>query len=255
MADLQIRQRGREAAQGDPDAVARHLLVRVRAGQLSSDHIVWAAHLGDPVALLIEEEPQIIVTCGICRTREERQRRRNRDPRNYPTPIRETPRHCMTCQGSERVRLEKGLIRFVKQVEDVPHRLLIAWAADCAEHQLAKLAPKNMSAFQGRYRMPNQPERDPTLETTILPAVRCWLESGTVNPVLYQHASSNASNHRRLGVASSLAVGVARTGMENEARTVRFRLASVASEAYHASGGTKEERTWQEGRLIHYLLG
>lgn len=255
MADLQLRRLERKAAEGDTDAAARQLLMRVRAGQLPSDHIVWASHLGCPIARLIEENPQITVECSNCRSRRERQRRRNRDPRNYPTPIRETPRDCMRCRGAKHVRLDRGLIKFVQQVEDVPQRLLIAWAADCAEHQLRNLSPKNPNAFHGRYRLPNQPERDPTLKSMILPAVRCWLESGTVNPVLYQYASGNASVYHDSGTPQSLAVGVVRTGIEDEARTVRFRLAGVASNAYHAAGGTKEERTWQERRLIHYLLG
>jgi len=153
------------------------------------------------------------------------------------------------------VILEKGLIEFVRRVDDVPQRSLIAWAADCAEHQEALLSPRNPSAWQGRYRMPNQPERDQTLVKSVIPSVRRWLADGTVDQLIYQHAATTLGVYRSLGVVDSLATAVALAGIEDEQRVVRWRTASVASMAYHAAGGTREERTWQENRLIQYLLG
>jgi len=254
VADLQIRQSERESTCGDLNAIARQVRMRVRAGQIPYDHILWAAHLGDPVAQLLEQSPRIIIDCPNCRAMRERRMRRNRDPRPRPTPIRVSPRNCMRCLGSESATLERGLIKFAQYVEEFPQRLLIGWATDCVEHQIENLSPRNAMAFQGRYRMPNQPVRDPTLANELIPHIRRWLSGEPVAPILYQLATGNASVYTNLGVASSLAMAVVRSEMEDEARTVRYRCASAVSSAYHAAGGTREERDWQEDRLIYYLL-
>lgn len=225
----------------------------VRAGHLPGNHVVYASHLGDPVARTLEPAPRVMVDCPTCRWRREERIRRTRE--RGPTPLRETPKHCLKCYGSERVLLERGLIKFVQEVEDVPHRLLAAWATDCAEHQLERLSPRNALAFEGRYRLPSQPLRDPDLEVYILPAVREWLKTGQICPVIYQRAATNARPDTSIGVPGSLATIVALAGIEEQERQVRFRAASVASDAYHAAGGTRAERDWQEQRLIKYLLG
>jgi len=253
VADLQLRRMGRRAVQGDPDAIAHEIIMRVRTGALPRNHIVYAAHLGSSIAKRLEEDPRIIVDCANCQARREERTRRNRSP--GPTPIRETPRHCLRCNGAERVVLDKGLIKFLKQADDVPHRILVGWSADCVEHQLENLAPRNPMAYQGRYRLPNQPTQDPTLETVVLPAVRCWLETGRLDPVIYQSASVNSAPNRTLGVGTSLATMVSLSEMPDEGRKVRCRAAEIASTCYHAAGGTRAERTWQEQRLISYLLG
>jgi predicted metal-dependent enzyme (double-stranded beta helix superfamily) len=93
------------------------------------------------------------------------------------------------------------------------------------------------------------------LEREVIPHVRAWLRDQTIAPTLFQLATGNASVYTNLGAARSLAIAVVRAEIEDEARNVRHRLASVASDAYHASGMARLERGWQECRLIHYLLG
>lgn len=192
--------------------------------------------------------------CPNCRWRREERIRRNRDPNPAPTPLRETPRQCFRCNGAETVLLHKGLIPFVQEIP-VDHRLLVAWTVDCAEHQQEQLSPRNPEAFQGRYRLPNRPLRDPELAEQIIPACRHWLRTGEVSPLLYQRASINSSINADLGTIGGLATAVAASGMEGQERNVRVRLAGVVSGAYHAAGGTKAERSWQEQRLSDYLLG
>jgi hypothetical protein len=218
------------------------------------EHIDYAAHLGDPVARLLNRDPRLFGECPNCRWRREERIRRNRDPNPGPTPLRETPKQCLQCNGTERVLLARGLIRFVQEVA-VDHRLLVGWAVDCAEHQHEQLSPVNLNAFQGRYRLPGQPSRDPELTDLIIPACRSWLQTGEVSALIYQRASVHSSAYAELGVIASLATAVAASGMEGHERNVRVRLASVATNAYHAAGGTRAERTWQERRLAHYLLG
>jgi len=255
VADLQLRRLER-SNQGDPQSLARKIHMRVRTGQISSERVTWAAHLGDSTARMIDADPRIITDCPSCQALRDARTRRNRDPRSRPTPIRETPRQCLHCKGSEKVVLEKGLIRFVQQIP-VPHRLLIAWGADCAEHQLETLVPNPEPVSRGmRYRLPNAPTpQEHELPAVILPAVRRWVHEGVVDPVLYQRASHTGSVRTDVGVAASLATAVVRSGVEDEERMVRFRIGEVASMAYHAAGGTRSERTWQEERLIGYLLG
>jgi hypothetical protein len=153
------------------------------------------------------------------------------------------------------VLLEKGLINFVKQVDDVPATLLVGWATDCAEHQLDALSPRNAAAWRGRYRLPNQPLRDPVLENQIIPSVRKWLQDGTIDQTFYQRAGTLASIRANVGVISALATMVVLAGVEDEHRRIRFRAAEVASTAYSASKLSREVRRWQEQRLIQYLLG
>lgn len=52
MADRRLRDQERAAAQGDPQAEARLIIERVRAGALPREQVVLAARLGDPVARL-----------------------------------------------------------------------------------------------------------------------------------------------------------------------------------------------------------
>lgn len=253
--DSRVRRREREARSGGPDDLARLVLDRVRAGQIPHEHIGFAAHLGDPVAKLLESNPRIFVECPRCRFLREERNRRNRDPNPQPTPLAETPKQCIQCNGTNRILLDRGLVRFVQEVTDVSHQLLVAWAVDCAEHQQEQLSPMNPIAFQGRYRLPGQPARDPELSDLIIPACRQWVATGEVSPLLYQRASVNSGLYSNLGVIASLATAVAASGMEGQDRHVRVRLANVATDAYHAAGGTRAERTWQEQRLVQYLLG
>ena len=252
MADLQMRRMGRRALQGDPEAMAHEVVMRIRAGSLPRNHVIYAAHLGSPLAQSIEPAYQIVTACSNCRARREERTRRNRESRR--TPLRETPRSCLACKGAGRTFLQKGLIRFVQNVEDVPHRLLVAWAADCAEHQCEALSPRNPHAFQGRYRLPGQPERNPYLPERILPMVRQYLETGKIDPLIYQSASVSTSHTRKLGVPVALATMTALVDIEGSEIKVRYHAAEIASDAYHAAGGTRDERTWQEECLIRYLL-
>jgi hypothetical protein len=253
--DSTVRRRERDAYQGGPDDVARLVLARVRAGHVPYEHIAYAAHLGDPVARLLDERPRIFIECPTCRHRREERIRRNRDPNPQPTPLAETPKQCIRCNGTDRLLLDRGLILFVREVTGVSHRLLVSWAADCAQHQQETLSPKNPDAFLGRYRLPGQPTLNPELSDLIIPACRRWVATGEVSPLLYQRASINSGIYANLSVIESLATAVAASGMEGQDRHVRVRLANVASDAYHAAGGTRAERTWQEERLTQYLLG
>ena len=256
MADRTLRELERKRAQGDPQVQAQTLAHRARYGQIPHAHISYAAHLGCSIARLIDPKPHIVVSCSACERRREERSRRNRDPHPQPTPLRETPRDCMKCRGSEQVVLDRGLIAFVKQVDDVPQRSLIAWAADCAEHQADSLFPQHAPLYEGRYLLPVQPTHSPALTASILPAVREWLVNpAAVPPVLYQHATTTVGGVREIGVVACLSAAVALAGIEEEARTVRWRTAEVASASYHAAGGTRTERAWQEQRLIQYLLG
>jgi hypothetical protein len=160
----------------------------------------------------------------------------------------------LKCRGSENAILESGLIRFVQLLPDVPHRLLIAWAADCVEHQIDAVAPPPRQPVR-RYRLPNETPHEPELSSLILPAVRQWLSDGTIGSILYQRTATTGSPRRDVGVAGSLALAVVRSEMEGEERTVRYRIAEIVSTCYHAAGGTRDERTWQEECLIRYLLG
>lgn len=255
MADLQLRRLERNALEsGDLDLHAQLIRYRSRVGVIPEHHILYAAHLGDPAALRLRPDPRIIVECANCRSLRETRYRRNRDPILRPLAM-EQPRSCLKCSGSEDVVLDRGLIKFVREVEDVPHRLLGAWAADCAERQAHFLAPRNAVAFHGRYRMPNQPERQPELTDTILPAVRQWLRNGEVDPLLYMRASVSTSPYTNVGAVVCLATIAASADAEGQERNVRFRAGEVASLAYHAAGGTRVERSWQENRLVRYLLG
>lgn len=253
--DSIVRRRERESQLGGPEETARLVIDRVRAGQIPFTHIAYAAHLGDPVAKLLDENPRLFIECPTCRHRREERIRRNRDPNPQPTPLAETPKQCIYCNGTDRLLLDRGLIRFVREVTGVAHQLLVSWAADCAQHQQETLSPMNPGAFLGRYRLPGQPARDPELSDLIIPACRHWVATGEVSPLLYQRASINSGIHANLNVIESLATAVAASGMEGQDHQVRVRLANVASDAYHAAGGTKTERTWQEQRLVQYLLG
>ena len=253
MSDAHLRSLARSAQQSDPEEIAREISLRVRAGILPRNHVLYAAHLGDPLAQTMENTSRIVIDCSTCQWRRDERVSRVRD--RQPTPLRETPRQCQRCNGSERIVLDKGLIGFVQQVQDVPHKLLIAWAADCAERQLDRLSPRNPFAFQGRYQLPNQPARDPDLERYIIPAIREWVATDKISALIYQRAVVNVSPSASMSTAAALASAVALANMTDQARKVRLHVACVASQAYHAAGGTRDERTWQEMSLIQYLLG
>lgn len=252
MADTRLRKVEREARFGGPEAEARKLQEQLRTGVLTPEVVRWAAHLGDNIARMVIEDSRIVVECPQCRSLRERQYRRNRDPQ--PTPLQESPRQCFKCGGSERVLLDRGLVRFVRQVEDVPHKTLVAWATDCAERQVVHLSLPNPRAYSGRLRLPSQPVRDPSLEREIIPAVRRWLVQGFVDPLLHQRAHSSSSVHTNLGTPAALATCVVLANSGTESRKVRWRAAQVASEAYVVAGRTRAEREWQEKRLVDYLL-
>lgn len=246
MADLQLRSLGREVAQGDLDAVTRQIRMRMRAGDLPREHVMWAAHLGDPCARLIEEHPRILVECRFCHERRERYERDTRRFRQ-PLPV------CLKCNNTTRTLLEKGLIKFVEQVDAVPLRLLIAWTCDCAEKQLARLSPRNLDAFSGRYRLPNQPLRDTTLGN-IIEAARRWLDGAATDPLIFQVAAVSPTAVRSgTGRPSCyIARAVAQIDMEERNYELRQGLAKVVSDAWDC---TRIERDWQEQCLIQYLLG
>ena len=53
MSDARLRQAQRESATGDPESMARFYRARVHAGVLNEDHVILAASLGDPAALVL----------------------------------------------------------------------------------------------------------------------------------------------------------------------------------------------------------
>ena len=234
MADLQLRSLERRAQQGDPQAAARQLLMRVRMGQLPIEHIEWAAQLKSPIARIIVESPNVLIGCGYCKARRERW---EADKRVYkePLPV------CLKCRNTLKTRFDGDLIRFVKQVSDVPLSVLIAWVCDCAERSIEKIVPVRRQ--NGRYRLPNQPERDPMLQNVIA-HTKEWLDGSEPNALLYQMASSG-------GPGAVIAKAVVQGNMEAYEHGVRMSLADLVS---HCWDGTRVERTWQEDRLIHYLL-
>jgi hypothetical protein len=233
VSDLQLRRMERRAQAGDHQAAAHQLILRIRVGEVPREHVTWAAHQGDPVAKLVEEHPQVLIDCGYCRRRRTRW---EQDTRRYKEPL----PYCNRCNNTTRTTLERGLIRFAKQTEGVPIRLLVAWACDCAERGIDRLSSKNPNAFEGRYRLPNQPLRDPTFQNVIASA-RHWLHTGIVDQLIFQNADANP-----------IARAVAQSEMEGAGKRLRSGLAEIVSEAWDCS---RVERTWQEGRLIQYLLG
>jgi len=237
VADLRLRELERRAQQGGPQEHAHLLLARVRAGQLPFNHIVWASYLKDPASRLVVENPSVLIDCGFCLARRERY---ERDTRQYkePLPV------CLKCRNTTRTNLDGDLIKFVKRVEDVPMRVLAAWACDCAERAIDRLAPRNPRAFHGRYRLPNEPERNPMLQNVIVSARRS-LRSGETDPLLYQVSGGTNTEAR-------IARAVVQSELEGVGQSLRNGIAEVVSDSWD---GTRVERTWQEDRLIHYLLG
>jgi hypothetical protein len=57
VSDARIRELERRAAEGDPDARARHLKARVRAGELTAAHVALAASLGHAAARELDPVP------------------------------------------------------------------------------------------------------------------------------------------------------------------------------------------------------
>lgn len=237
MSDLRLRRLERRAQQGDLHAKSQLLLGLVRAGQLPFSHIVWASYLKDPASRLVVDDPSVLIDCGFCLARRERY---ERDTRQYkePLPV------CLKCRNTARTNLDGDLIKFVKRVEDVPMRVLAAWACDCAERAIDRLAPRNPRAFHGRYRLPNEPERNPMLQN-VIESIRRWRRSGEIDPLLFQ-VSGGANTEARLARA------VVQCEMDGVGPRLRVGIAQVVSDSWDS---TRVERTWQEDRLIHYLLG
>ena len=221
------------------------LLTRVRYGQLRPERIMWASHLGHKTCRLIEPDPSVMVDCKYCA------RRRKVIP-EIPRPVQRPPRVCVKCNNTESIQLESGLIKFVCEVVEVPLRVLIAWAHDCAERQIEKLSPINPRAFHGRYRLPNTTERD----TTLLETLRCtkrWLDGQAIDPMLFQVTANHPNRTLNRDAPFYLAQAVVRCGMEDDS-ILRSGLGGVVSNAYAAAGMSRDERSWQENRLTELLL-
>ena len=226
VADTRLRETERLAAQGDPDAQARLLALRIRSGLLPREQVLWAAHLGDAVATAVVSDPQIFVECS-CKDREPQRGVWSDNP----------PRLCLTCKGRGRIVVETDLIHFVRKV-DVPLMILIPWVCDCAG------------------RSPDLIRQDPRLQE-ILHCTRRWLNGQAVDRAIYEVASYTSS--RGLGRAPpafTLAQTVAGYPIPPDRRPLtRQTLAFVVSQAYGLAGSTRVERGWQTQRLVYYILG
>jgi hypothetical protein len=205
-----------------------------RTGRLPREHLLWAAHLGSHAARLVVDQEQILVNCVYCKARRERYAQ---DTRGYKQPL----PLCNRCNNTTKTKFDGDLIKFVKQVEAVPIRVLVPWACDCAEKAIDRLAPRRTSA--GRYRLPNEPERD-MLFQNVLVSARRWVKTGEVDPLLYQTST--------VGGPGRISRAIVQRDMDGVGRRLRIGLAELVSEAWD---GSRAERTWQEGCLIQYLLG
>lgn len=228
--------------------------MRVRIGELTQQQILWASWLGDPAARILEPEPIIEVECQC--------------PRAFlgcfgTSPRLERPKVCGRCKGTKKVTLSEGVVAFAGLTR-VPTRLLIAWAADCAERGVIALKGQRQHPV-GRYRLPTDPKVPlPTpLEVTI-EMVRSWLRTGTLPSELFARANERLVNHATRQnlyaygaptIAASLANAAIRAETEGSEIEVRRSVAGIISDTYTELGCKRDEREWQTRRIIQYLLG
>lgn len=132
MADERRRELGRRSS-GDAEAAARHLLERVRAGEISDDRVFVAAWAGDPTSQLVMADNEILKQLIA-------ERSRRRGSVSLPGDI----------QGAnERFNLNLPLNEGDRLLGWRP---MLQYAHDCVRHAVVSRIPETWSALLAVYR-------------------------------------------------------------------------------------------------------
>ncbi len=222
MSDRRLRSLEQAAMSGDPEAQHALIVEKSRLGILPSEHIKFAAHLGDELAQSLVLPTPYIVQCGSC----------NGKGQSY----------CYACKGTGRTQVDEGLVASIRMVcpSDIPLRLIGEWSCDCVARVLS--ACEERSGY-------------PQLVPRIVEEVRKWLSDMNSTSAILQGLQADNRTSRGLTDFFVVALGelVGATARRSDAASAG-RFAQAVSFAYHATGHQRSERDWQIQHLVRLLL-